>query len=48
MHHKSNKCLRLRETFKSTENENDKETQMKIENANKKMKSIKNINAYTN
>ena len=48
MHHKSNKCLRLRETFKSIENENDNENKIKIENANKKKKSIKNINAYTN
>ena len=38
LHHKTNKCLRLRETFKSIENENDNENKIKIENANKKRK----------
>ena len=48
LHHKTNKCLRLRETFKSIENENDNENKIKIENAIKeKKKSIKNIIAYT-
>ena len=52
LHHKSNKCHRLRETFKSidiqNENENDNENKIKNENAIKKLKRTKNINAYTN
>ena len=38
----------VKRNFKSIENENDNEHKIKIENANKKLKSIKNINAYTN
>ena len=52
LHHKSNKCNRLRETFKSidiqNENENDNENKIKNENAIKKLKRTKNTNASTN
>ena len=45
LHHKSNKCHRLRETFKSidiqNENENDNENKIKNENAIKKIEKNK-------